>query len=974
MSTRRRVSILFVVSLLASMLIWVTSARAANPNSLYTYDFRNASATLANQAATNSGVGMSLTGDWTSGSDGTSFTGNLTSLQSGGHAKPANGSTLSVAANEAVGASAIFMYQGLCASDSQNISQIGSFSANTTQVKLQVSKCANGNVYPECRFAGSLTASSNLAVRGSSILTTGAAYRLTCAKSPDSGTNATLTMELVRIDSANGSQTTSETFTIPQTGAMQSSAYVTAGNKYPLPSQTNNTDQSTGTIAQLSYCKAADVTAVLACLQTEVPLETAPAPTVDEVKYSFGNTSDEVVIDWRGSESAVYYGTTTDYGQQASASQSAITPVDIGGVFHEVRLNGLAVGTTYHYKIGVNGEDRTFRTAPASGDSFKVVSIGDTIAATCRTYQAAMNQLVTNQQPNFIIHGGDISIANECGNQAVHEYFQDLEALAGSAAFMPVWGNHEYGQPTANSPAGTVRDSLANYKGRVAIPNAKTVPNDTATKVSHPGCGENSGSTTNTCQGEDWGWFRSGDVLFISFPEPWYNAINDWQSKVTPLMTSAQNDPAIKFIVTYGHRPVYSSTSWTAPEGYEAAFSSLANQFGPANGGKYVLNIAQHRHNMEVFKDGMPGGVMHVVNGGGGQGLINFQSIVAGSVFRAKHLGFSTLEYDGVNRSLTYKMICGPSTTGEAYSCTPGTAVYTKTFTSDPPTPIPATLQVNISNGVSQQQAAEQHIYVATFTNAGEQASNEVTASVTLPAVLQVVDAPGAQVDGQVLTWDLSPIAPENSRQVVFTTQLVGGNNNDPVNLQLGAVSTDGSCTQAASICEAADNDTVYIPQSLIELVGNQGIEVNTLGWTGTYGGSPFVSIARSTEQAHAGEASIKVEGLAGASNLNSGFNDSNPVIVNNTVAGRQYNGSMWVKPQSVGQQIVLRLREWTPSWVLVKEQKVTFTANTTEWANVANSITAAQNGNRLAFIVYGVDVDAGEYFYADDFSLTYTP
>jgi hypothetical protein len=407
-----------------------------------------------------------------------------------------------------------------------------------------------------------------------------------------------------------------------------------------------------------------------------------PPPTggVDEVKYAYGDTADTVVFSWRGSERTIWYGVDSSYGSQAVAVDSAITPVDIVGPFREVALSGLQPGTTYHYRIGESGQDSTFSTAPAATDSFRAISIGDTIASTCRVYQRQMNQLVLDQNADFMIHGGDIAIANECGEPAVHQYYLDIEPFTRRSAFMPVWGNHEYGQPTANAPAGTPRDTLANYKGRSYIPNAQTVPSDTSTQTSHPGCGQEIGSPVNTCRGEDWGFFRAGGVLFISYPEPWSNAITDWQAKATAIMEQAHDDPSIDFIVTYGHRPVLSSTSWTPPAGYDAAFRALGDRFSPTSrpDGKYVLNIAQHRHNLEVFDNYR--GVTHVVNGGGGQGLLGFSTILTGSTFRLHHLGFSTLDYNADENQLTFRMICGPSISYERSTCTAGSTIFTKTF------------------------------------------------------------------------------------------------------------------------------------------------------------------------------------------------------------------------------------------------------------------------------------------------------
>lgn len=971
---------LAIIMSVTPLFLPLDMASATSADSLYLYDLRNSAGTVENLAAANAGVDMTFVGDWSSSADGVIFAGNTTNLQSVGHASPSSGQTIDVPGNQAVGAAVIFNQTGGCGSDSQNISQIGPFSTATSQVKLQLSKCRGGKMYPECRIAGQLTPTRTYALRGSLNLASGKDYRLECVKSPDQGSGATVTMRTTDMTTA---QSTVNTFSIPATGSVTSSRDVTAGNKYPLPSLNKNTDQFTGTITKVGYCKGSDLVAAQACLDEGVNLDTTPpvdppSPTsVDEVKYSYGDSRDQVVFNWRGNETTIYYGLDSSYGSQVTASPSAITPVDIEGPFMEARLSGLQPGTTYHYKIGSDGADSVFRTAAGVADSFKAVSVGDTIASTCRTYQDEFNQQVHDQNPDFVLHGGDISLANECGEPAVHQYFQDIEtSFSRTAAFMPAWGNHEYGMPTADAPEGTPRDTLANYKGRVAIPNPQTVPSDTLDKISHPGCGTEVGSTTNTCMGEDWGWFVSGRVLFVSFPELWWNAINDWQVKAGALMAQAQDNPDIDFIVTYGHRPVLSSTGWTAPTDYEQVFAYLGDTYSPEArpDGKYVLNITQHRHIMEAFSGYH--GVAQVVNGGGGQGLINFQTILPESVYRMKHLGFSTLEYDANSRELTYSMICGPSSTYETTTCAPNQVMYTRTFTrtTTPPVSEPALIQASIQDNATQRSPGETYSYDITVTNTGYETAAGVTATAVLPNNLTLVDGDGAIVSGQSQFWSLGDIAGGQTLTRSISVQLSSdAGNAESITTSLSVASSDTNDCGAGSICQTQDVNTVYVapPQpQVIEWVTNQGIETDMTGWTGTYGGSSTIEISRSTEEAHSGVGSIKVLGLSGASNRNSGFNDS-PDMVSNMQAGVTYSGSVWVKPAFVGQTIVLRLREWTTGWALVTDSKVSYTASTTDWAEITNAITAKQDGTRLAFIVYGADIDAGEYFYADDFSLT---
>jgi uncharacterized repeat protein (TIGR01451 family) len=988
---------------------------AASSDSLYTYSMYSASGSVSNSANANSSVDLNLIGDWTSSTEGTEFSGNLTSTQSVGYANP-SGDTINVDGSEAVGAAVIISYQGpapgTCYDDSQNISQIGFFGNNTAQIKLQLSKCRSGQVYPECRIAGLNTPSGNYALRGNERLQDGNDYRIECVKAPDSGSSTTVEMRVTSLTESGN--TSVKSFNIPATGSIRSSSSLSVGNKYPLPSQSKNSDQFNGTVKTISYCRGDTLNAAQNCLDEEVSVEPSPAtacndgidndgdglvdladlgcddsndndeynappPTigVDEVKYAYAENPGEVVFSWRGNEQTIYYGLTSDYGNQAVAGDSAITPVDIEGPFREVKLSGLSSGTTYHYKIGEAGDDYTFKTAAGPTDSFKAIAVGDTIAESCRSYQDAMNAVFESEaaDADLMLHGGDISIANECGEQAVHEYYTDIESITRETAFMPAWGNHEYGQPTHDAPAGTPRDTLANYKGRSYIPNAQTIPNDTPTKTSHPGCGAEIGSSVNTCMGEDWGWYVTGRVMFITYPENAWNSFSDFRDKADVIMSQAQNDEDIDFIVTYGHMPLLSSTDWdTGPE-REAAFGYLGDTYGAGSvaGGKYILNIAGHRHNLEVL-DGFHG-VKQVVNGGGGQGLISFQSLLQESEFQAKKLGFVTLDYNADSRELTQQLICGVAIYNDAYTCDPGEVIYSQVFTSSvvPPVEQPATLQTQITNNQTEQEVGQQTSYDVNVQNVGDMDASDVEAVVTIPANTSIVNSGSGVVSGQTVTYNLSSVAGNSSLNNTLTLQLDSGSDGEQIAIEVLVSATNNACNETDSDCTDSDIDTVVSQPTLIEVVTNPSIESDLNGWLGKYGGTSVVAITRSQEQAHTGTSSIKVEGLSGASNRKSGFSDS-PDLVSSTEAGRTYSGSIWVKPQEAGQQIVFRLREWTSGWSLVTDEKLTYTATGTDWVNITNEITAQQNGNHLAFIVYGQDVDSGDYFYVDDLSFTTTP
>lgn len=211
---------------------------------------------------------------------------------------------------------------------------------------------------------------------------------------------------------------------------------------------------------------------------------------------------------------------------------------------------------------------------------------------------------------------------------------------------MPVWGNHDWDSDT---------DYLSNYKGRFDFPNSHN---------------------------EDWYWFDYGNVRFIAYPEPYVNARDDWWSSVQQLMAEAQNDLDIRFIVTFGHRPAYSSGYHDGSEDVKKYLDALGDRYS-----KYVLNLNGHSHDYE--RSFPQHGVTHVtVATSGGDDLAQKGDCLWGtcsqpawSAFRAMHLGILNLYFgpSGIQGSF----VCGPAGGGENdISCTQGNVVDSFTIGS----------------------------------------------------------------------------------------------------------------------------------------------------------------------------------------------------------------------------------------------------------------------------------------------------
>ncbi|MDX6327111.1 MAG: hypothetical protein QOK15_3465 [Nocardioidaceae bacterium] len=365
------------------------------------------------------------------------------------------------------------------------------------------------------------------------------------------------------------------------------------------------------------------------------------AQPVDEVHYTF-TTATSVAIDWRGDANDVQWGQTTAYGNVATGVAPDWTPWSSAGPFWQVKLTGLTRGATYHYSIG-GGRDFTFHTPPTG--NFRFDAMGDVGDTTSFSKLGATLSGIASDDPNFVLMVGDLTYANVAGASmsVIDQHFNDMmNSWAGSAAYIPAWGNHEY------DVAGS--DDLRNYKGRLLMPNAQTSP----------------GSPAISCCGDDWGWFDAGPVRFISYPEPWTGAWSDWQSKANTLMNQAQNDPSVKYIITFGHRPAYST-------GYhpgEAQLAGILDGFGTAYS-KYVLNINGHSHDYERFQPIQ--GVTHVTVGAPSSLEGPWSSTDPRTAYRAMHL--SHLRVDVSDTGLRLQAICDASSSKEDTTCSQGSVM-----------------------------------------------------------------------------------------------------------------------------------------------------------------------------------------------------------------------------------------------------------------------------------------------------------
>jgi len=404
----------------------------------------------------------------------------------------------------------------------------------------------------------------------------------------------------------------------------------------------------------------------VAAVAVWAPVRSATAAgTADEIHYTFTGTT-SVAFDWRGTATDIRYGSTTAYGSTATSHAPSPMPFSSTGPFQEVELTGLAAGARYHYSIG-GGPDHTFGTAP-TGDTFVFDAIGDVGSSLQWSRVTTTQGQIANDQPAFVLMIGDLSYAHPWGQSSVDQHFNDVMGWSQEAAYMPAWGNHEWEAPA--------EDDLRNYKGRFLLPHPYT-----ATDAP----GQNGG-------GEDASWFDAGGVRFIAYPEPYSSSTwSTWRSQIDPAFAAAQADPSIHFIVTFGHRPAYSTGLHRGESDLAAVLDTFGDRYS-----KYVLNLNGHSHDYERY---VPiHGVTHVTAAGGGSPLEPpWTATDSRTAFRAMHLEHLRVEISPTGMRI--EAVCGPASSSDDMACTQGSVIDTYVIGTNPPPPPPPPAILYVDKG-----------------------------------------------------------------------------------------------------------------------------------------------------------------------------------------------------------------------------------------------------------------------------------
>jgi hypothetical protein len=134
----------------------------------------------------------------------------------------------------------------------------------------------------------------------------------------------------------------------------------------------------------------------------------------------------------------------------------------------------------------------------------------------------------------------------------------------------------------------------------------------------------------------------------------------------------AEGDPGIRFVVTYGHRPAYSSGHHAGDRRLASILDSFGDRFR-----KYVLNLNAHSHDYERFA--AIHGVVHVTaSGGGAQLQAPWRRNDPRTAFRSLHL--EHLRVDVTPNALILQAVCGPATKSDETSCPLGSVIDSVTI------------------------------------------------------------------------------------------------------------------------------------------------------------------------------------------------------------------------------------------------------------------------------------------------------
>jgi uncharacterized protein (TIGR03437 family) len=204
---------------------------------------------------------------------------------------------------------------------------------------------------------------------------------------------------------------------------------------------------------RVSRRSIAGIVGVVACAFALLGFQQPTAATLVHSPYLQNLGADHVTIVWSTLENesaSVQYSTDTSFSQSVPASAPIAFPstqTDMGFTFYQYRavLTGLSPGTAYSYRVIEGGNitpESNYRFSTPGPGPVSFLVLGD--SGDGSSHQLAVTLQLVTEQPNFVVHVGDIAYESGTYNEFTANYFEYYKTLQRRACFFTIAGNHEY--------------------------------------------------------------------------------------------------------------------------------------------------------------------------------------------------------------------------------------------------------------------------------------------------------------------------------------------------------------------------------------------------------------------------------------------------------------------------------------------------------------------------------------------------
>jgi uncharacterized protein (TIGR03437 family) len=198
------------------------------------------------------------------------------------------------------------------------------------------------------------------------------------------------------------------------------------------------------------------VLAVVVC-SFALGVQPLPGATFVHAPYLQNLSADHVTILWSARENqsaTVQYSTDASFSRTVAAFlRTTFQPAQthMGFPFYQYRadLTGLTPGTTYNYRVMMGGQPADAATPQANyffktpgPGPFNFLVFGDSGDGSSHQVRVALQMV--KEQPNFVIHVGDIAYQSGTYDEFTANYFSYYFTLMRKAPFFAIAGNHEY--------------------------------------------------------------------------------------------------------------------------------------------------------------------------------------------------------------------------------------------------------------------------------------------------------------------------------------------------------------------------------------------------------------------------------------------------------------------------------------------------------------------------------------------------